>query len=127
MSRPNALAPIGAPFQWQLVQADLDPVQGSEQAGVRPVLIVSAEASNRSLPVVATVAVTSAKPGRRVYSTEAFLPALSAGQPRDSIAMAQQIRVLDKSRLLGSYGTLTDETLREQVRAAMRRFLELNA
>ncbi len=101
-------------------------MRGSEQAGVRPVLIVSAEASNRALPVVTVLAVTSLKAGRRIYSTEALLPAGAAGQPRDSIVMAQQIRVLDKSRLLGSYGQLTDEVVRESVRAALRRYLNLD-
>lgn len=116
---------VVAPWQWQLVRADLEPVRGSEQAGVRPVLIVSAEASNRALSVVTVLAVTSLKPGRRIYSTEALLPAGAAGQPRDSLVMAQQIRVLEKSRLLSSYGHLDDDELREKVRAALRRYLDL--
>jgi mRNA interferase MazF len=119
------LPEVAAPWQWQLVRADLEPVRGSEQAGVRPVLIVSAEASNRALTVVTALAVTSRKTGRRIYSTEALLPAGAAGQPRDSVVMAQQIRVLDKSRLLGSYGHVSDETVRESVRAALRRYLNL--
>ena len=119
--------PVQAPWQWQLVRAELEPVRGSEQAGVRPVLIVSAEATNRALTIVAVLPVTSLKPGRRVYSTETLLPAGSAGQPNDSIVMAQQIRILDKSRLLGSYGYLTDEATRERVRAALRRYLDLEA
>lgn len=119
------LPEAAAPWQWQLVRADLEPVRGSEQAGVRPVLIVSAEASNRALTVVTALAVTSLKAGRRVYSTEALLPAGAAGQPRESVVMAQQIRVLDKSRLIGSYGRVTDEAVRESVRAALRRYLNL--
>ncbi len=120
------LPEVIAPWQWQLVRADLEPVRGSEQAGVRPVLIVSAEASNRALSVVTALAVTSLKPGRRIYSTEALLPAGAAGQPRESVVMAQQIRVLDKSRLLGSYGRVSDEAVRESVRAALRRYLNLD-
>ena len=116
---------VAAPWQWQLVRADLEPVRGSEQAGVRPVLIISSEASNRALPVVTVLAVTSLKAGRRVYSTEALLPPNAAGQPRESLVMAQQIRVLDKSRLIGSYGYLEEETVREAVRAALRRYLDL--
>ena len=124
---PSDGAPVVAPWQWQLVRADLEPVRGSEQAGVRPVLIISAEASNRALPVVTVLAVTSLKGGRRIYSTEALLPAGAAGQPRESLVMAQQIRVLDKSRLLVSYGHLKDETVRDAVRAALRRYLDLEA
>jgi len=118
-------SPVTAPWQWQLVRADLEPVRGSEQAGVRPVLIVSAEASNRALPIVTVLAVTSLKAGRRIYSTEALLPAGAAGQPRESLVMAQQIRVLDKARLIGSYGRVTDEGVRQNVRAALRRYLDL--
>ncbi len=123
-AKPSARI-VTAPWQWQLVRAELEPVRGSEQAGVRPVLIVSAEATNRVLPVVAVLPVTSLKPGRRIYSTEAFLPAQSAGQPQDSIVMAQQIRILDKSRLIGSYGYLSDEDIRNKVRSALRRYLDL--
>lgn len=123
--RGPELSPVTAPWQWQLVRADLEPVRGSEQAGVRPVLIVSAEASNRALTVVTVLAVSSLKSGRRIYSTEALLPAGAAGQPRDSVVMAQQIRVLDKSRLIGSYGHVSEETVRESVRAALRRYLSL--
>lgn len=124
MSNPKSQE-VAAPWQWQLVRADLEPVRGSEQAGVRPVLIVSAEASNRVLTVVTALAVTSLKTGRRIYSTEALLSAGAAGQPRDSVVMAQQIRVLDKSRLIGSYGHVTDEAVRESVRAALLRYLDL--
>jgi mRNA interferase MazF len=46
---------VEPPFQWQVVRAALDPVRGSEQAGERPVLIVSQEHVNQALPVVAVL------------------------------------------------------------------------
>jgi mRNA interferase MazF len=116
---------IGPPYQWRVVQADLNPVRGSEQAGTRPVLIVSDESLNTVLPVVAGLPLTTPRPGRRAYRHEVFLPAGSAGQPNDSIAMAQQIRTLAKERLGRTYGFLEDEGLRARIRAAMKIFLDL--
>ena len=116
---------IKAPFQWQLVRADFDPVRGSEQAGTRPALIVSREAINLPLTVVAVVPVTTLRPGRRAQPTEVLLPAGIAGQPNASVAMAQQVRVIAKERLLTSYGYLEDEALREQVRVALKTYLDL--
>ena len=116
---------INAPYQWQMVRADFDPVRGSEQAGIRPALIVSREAINTSLTVVAVLSVTTCRPGRRIRSTEVLLPAGIAGQPNTSVVMAQQVRVVAKERLLTSYGYLADEDLREQVRTALKTYLDL--
>jgi mRNA interferase MazF len=118
--------PVEPPFQWQIVRAQLDPVQGSEQAGERPVIIVSREAANAALPVVTVLPLTSLKLGRRVYATEVLLGESTAGLPQKSLAMAQQIRTLAKSRLLYSYGWLDDEALRNDVRRAMRVYLDLD-
>ena len=116
---------IEPPLQWQLVRARLDPIEGSEQAGERPVLVVSTEEVNASLKVVGVLPLTSARPGRHVYSTEVLFPAGIAGQPRDSIVMAQQIRVISKQRITGKYGRLTDHAVREQVRDALKLYLDL--
>lgn len=121
------LAAVAAPFQWQVVRVDLEPVRGSEQAGVRPVLIVSNESVNAVLSVVTIVPLTTRKQARRIYPTEALLPSGAAGLPNESIAIAHQIRTISKDRLLGSYGHLTDEALRETVREALRVHLDLLA
>lgn len=78
--------------RWTIFWARLDPLTDSEQVGTRPVLIVSAEEVNQNLPVVTVLPLTSARSGRRVYPTEAFLPAEDTGLSQDSIAMAHQIR-----------------------------------
>ncbi len=121
-----SLLPVNAPFQWQIVRADLDPVEGSEQAGIRPVIIVSRESANKSLSLVVVLPLTSRKSGRIVHVGEILLAAGEGGLPTDSIAMCQQIRTLSKARLLGSYGTLTDEVTRENVRQALRIHLDLD-
>ena len=121
------LAPVTAPYQWQVVRADFEPVRGSEQAGVRPALIISSEAVNAVLPVVTVLPLTTRKNERRIYPTEALISAGEAGLPAESVALAYQIRTISKTRLLGSYGHLVDELLRESVREALRVHLDLMA
>ncbi|HLZ07287.1 MAG TPA: type II toxin-antitoxin system PemK/MazF family toxin, partial [Chloroflexota bacterium] len=75
---------------WAVVVAYLDPSVGSEQAGRRPVLIVSNEDANQILSNVTVLPLTSTQ--RKLYPAEVTLPAGAAGQPRDSIVMAHQIR-----------------------------------
>jgi len=63
-------------YQWHVFLASLDPIQGSEQAGRRPVLVVSRERLNQILPVVNVVPLTARKsPSRVIYPNEVFLPA----------------------------------------------------
>jgi mRNA interferase MazF len=87
--------------------------------------VVSREVINQALPIVAVLPLTACRPGRRVYSTEVLLPAGSAGQPRDSIVMAHQVRTISSRRLGTRYGELNDHGLRTAVRQAMRTYLDL--
>ena len=112
-------------MQWTVFRARLDPTEGSEQAGTRPVLVVSREVINQALPIVGVVPLTRRKPGRRIYSTEVLLPAGAAGQPEDSIAMAHQLRTISSDRLGAPYGELSASDLREAVRRAVRVYLDL--
>ncbi len=114
------------PLQWAVFVARLDPVVGSEQAGRRPVLVVSRESANAALPVVTVVPLTGRKPGRRVYPNEALLPAGTAGLQCDSIAMAHQVRALSKLRLGERLGTVEDAAKRKAVREALRVQLDLD-
>src|SRR5438552_8274785 len=116
---------IEPPLQWKVVRADLNPVRGSEQAGVRPVLIVSSDSVNDVLSIVSVLPLTTRKPGRTVYPTEALLAANIAGQPNEYVAMAHQIRTLSKERLSHEYGILLDVDARESIRDAMRNHLDL--
>jgi mRNA interferase MazF len=113
-------------FQWSVFTVDLDPAVGSEQAGRRPVLVVSREAANTALPVVTVLPLTRRKPGRRLYPNEALLPGGVAGLQHDSIVMAHQIRTISKLRLTDCLGRLHAGDQRESVRAAMRTQLDLD-
>ena len=96
---------------WGVFWADLEPVRGSEQAGTRPVLVISAEEANQALPIVTVIALTAVKPGRKIYPIEALLPAEAVGLLKDSIAMAHQIRAIAMERLREKRGDLKDEAL----------------
>ena len=98
---------------------------GSEQAGERPVLVVSCEAVNEVLPIVTVLPLTVRRPGRRIYPNEVLLAAGEAGQPRDSVVLAHQVRTISKGRLGAPYGAVESEAIRERIRAALRIHLDL--
>ena len=97
--------------------ADLSPVVGSEQGGVRPVLIVQNDTGNRHSPTVIAAAITS-QTGKARLPTHISLAAMSCGLPKDSVVLLEQIRTLDKRRLREHMGRL-DEALMERVDAAI--------
>ena len=93
--------------------ADLSPVVGSEQGGVRPVLIVQNDTGNRHSPTVIAAAITS-QTGKANLPTHISLAARSCGLTRDSVILLEQVRTLDKSRLRERMGRL-DEPAMHQV------------
>lgn len=112
-------------YQWGVFWANLDPSKGSEQAGKRPVLVVSSEEVNQALPIVTIVSLTSKKPERKVYPIEVLLSSKDTGLPKDSIAMAHQIRTIAKQRLGDKCGSINDENLRNKIRNAVKVYLDL--
>jgi mRNA interferase MazF len=78
--------------------ADLEPVRGSEQGGIRPVLIVQNNISNNYSPVVIVVAITS-KVSNKEYPTDVFVSKRDSNLNKDSTILLNQIRTLDKNRL----------------------------
>jgi len=92
--------------------ADLSPVVGSEQGGVRPVVIVQNDTGNRHSPTVIAAAITS-QTGKARLPTHISLAALSCGLPKDSVILLEQIRTLDKRRLREHMGSLDEETMRK--------------
>ena len=103
--------------------ASLDPTQGSEVQKTRPVVVVSNNAANRAAAVVTVVPLTSSV--ERVYPFEVLLSRARTGLTKDSKAMAQQVRTLDKSRLNARpAGALLQEDERK-LDAALRLHLAL--
>jgi mRNA interferase MazF len=95
----------------EIYDARLEPVEGSEQGGTRPVLIVSRDALNAYSPVVLAVPCTTYKASKRIYPTQVLIQAPDGGLTNDSIAMADQVRVLSKTRLLRLRGMLSNEAM----------------
>jgi len=113
-------------YQWHVFLASLDPTKGSEQAGRRPVLVISRERINQLLPVVNVIPLTSHKSASRtIYPNEVLLPSGTAGLKVESIALCYQIRTLDKSRLEHDWGKLNDASLRRKILDAIRFQLEM--
>ena len=96
--------------------ADLSPVVGSEQGGVRPVLIVQNDVGNRYSPTIIAVAVTS-QINKAKLPTHIALDT-TCGLPKDSVILAEQVRTLDKRRLKDKIGSL-DEKSMERVNNAL--------
>ena len=90
--------------------ADLSPVVGSEQGGMRPVLIVQNDTGNRHSPTVIAAAITS-QIGKARLPTHIELEAQSFGLSRDSVVLLEQIRTIDKSRLRERMGKIDDRLM----------------
>lgn len=93
--------------------ADLSPVVGSEQGGMRPVLIVQNDTGNKHSPTVIAAAITS-QVGKARLPTHIELSGQSCGLSRDSVILLEQIRTIDKSHLRERMGRL-DEPLMNEV------------
>ncbi len=97
--------------------ADLSPVVGSEQGGIRPVLIIQNNVGNKHSPTVIAAAITSQINKARL-PTHIELNARTYGLSRDSVVLLEQVRTLDKRRLKECMGRL-DESLMQQVDSAI--------
>ena len=89
----------------ELYYADLSPVVGSEQGGVRPVLVVQNDVGNKYSPTVIAAAVTS-QMGKAKLPTHIQITAGDYGLPKDSVVLLEQIRTIYKRRLLERIGEL---------------------
>ena len=98
--------------------ADLSPVVGSEQGGVRPVLIIQNDVGNKYSPTVIAAAITS-KINKAKMPTHIELSAKDYGLNKDSVILTEQIRTLDKKRLREKIGRL-DMALMQRVDDALQ-------
>jgi mRNA interferase MazF len=100
----------------ELYYADLSPVVGSEQGGIRPIVIIQNDIGNKYSPTIIAAAITS-------QMNKAKLPThieldTTCGLPKDSVILAEQLRTLDKKRLRDKIGTL-DTVAMEKVNNAL--------
>ena len=92
--------------------ADLSPVVGSEQGGLRPVLIVQNDVGNRYSPTVIAAAITS-RTQKSKLPTHIDVYADKYGLAKDSVILLEQIRTIDKARLKEKMGHLDDSVMAE--------------
>ncbi len=98
--------------------ADLSPVVGSEQGGIRPVLIIQNDLGNKYSPTVIAAAITS-KMGKNKLPTHIEIDSDKCGLKNDSIVLAEQIRTIDKSRLKERIGHIDDIEVIDKVNNAL--------
>jgi mRNA interferase MazF len=112
-------------LRWSVVIIDLDPVEGHEQAGERRALVVSYEPFHRS--GLATVCPITAARSEARYPGDVPIRAGEAGQTRDAVIIASQIRTISLRRVRSALlGTVMDPTVRRKVRRALAHHLGLD-
>ena len=98
--------------------ADLSPVVGSEQGGIRPVVIIQNDVGNKHSPTVIAAAITS-QTGKTKLPTHIPIGSQNSGLKSDSIVLTEQIRTIDKSRLKEKIGHIDDENVISQINNAL--------
>lgn len=90
--------------------ADLSPVVGSEQGGVRPVVVVQNDVGNKYSPTVVIAAITS-QINKAKLPTHVAIKKSNYGLPKNSVILTEQIRTIDKKRLREKVGSFDDVTM----------------
>ena len=110
----------------EIYYADLSPVIGSEQGGIRPVLIVQIDVGNKYSPTVIAAAITSQKDKTKL-PTHITVGAENCGLSKDSIVLLEQVRTIDKKRLNEKMGSLDSDAMNKVDKALTVSFgLDIN-
>ena len=98
--------------------ADLSPVVGSEQGGIRPVIIIQNDVGNKHSPTVIAAAITS-QTGKNKLPTHIEIESENNGLKSDSVVLTEQIRTIDKSRLKEKIGHIDDTIIMNKINNAL--------
>ena len=112
------------PKRGDIYLARLNPQEGSEQAGHRPVIVVSRDSINQNSPVVICVPVTDRIHKRRIYPSQVVLKAGDGGLTKDSIALGEQVRAISQTRFVKFMGHLSAQSI-TQIGVALKIALDL--
>jgi mRNA interferase MazF len=107
-----------------IFDARLNPTEGSEQAGIRPIVIVSRDAINKNSSVIVIVPMTKAENVKRDYPNNVKIAKGAGGLTVDTVLLGGQVRAISKSRLLRQRGSLS-AVIMQQVDRALRITLNL--
>ncbi|MFB3915128.1 MAG: type II toxin-antitoxin system PemK/MazF family toxin [Terriglobales bacterium] len=112
------------PLRGDVFLANLEPVQGSEQGGTRPVVVVSRDALNKFSPVVVICSITDAASKKKVYPSHVRVQSGAGGLTMDSIVLCEQIRAINKTRLRHQLGKF-ERPVMTSIEAALKITLDL--
>jgi mRNA interferase MazF len=112
------------PKRGDVYRARLDPSEGSEQSGERPVVVMSRDAINQSSPVLVVVPITDRAHKTRIYPSHVILKTGEGGLTKESVALGEQVRAINKTRLTNYLGHLSDNSI-TQIGAALKITLDL--
>lgn len=107
-----------------VIVANFEPVVGSEQGGIRPALVIQNDLGNFNSPTVIVTAITS-KRFTKNFPTNVFISKKDSRLPKDSTIMLNQIRTIDKKRIIKKLGFL-DRELIKKIDLAVKISLDLN-
>lgn len=99
-----------------VVLCDLNPITGTEQAGIRPAVILQVDRANAVSPHT-IIAPFTTKIRRALLPSHVFIPAGVGGLSQDSVVLCEQIRVVDKRRIIKVLGHLDDSYMEEIAKA----------
>ncbi|MDD5659195.1 MAG: type II toxin-antitoxin system PemK/MazF family toxin [Actinomycetota bacterium] len=112
-------------YRWKIFIANLNSVVDSEQAGRRPVLVISREVVNRNIPVICVLPFASFKIGRKIYPTEMLLRKEFTSLSKDSILLFHQIRTISRGRLERVCGFIENEEIREKIKNKLQFYFDI--
>lgn len=101
------------PVRGDVFKARLDPSEGSEQAGQRPVVVLTRDSINANSPVVVIVPATDAGNVKKIYPMHVYLAKGEGGLKIDSIVKTEQIRAIQTSRFEEYYGRLDHQAIKK--------------
>ena len=102
----------------EIYYADLSPVIGSEQGGIRPIVVLQNDIGNKYSPTIIVAAITS-QINKAKIPTHIELPSQAFNLPKDSVVLLEQIRTIDKTRLKQKISKLNTEKMQEINRAIL--------
>lgn len=111
-------AKIGPPRRGEIFLVSLDPAVGAEIKKTRPAVVIQNDVANRRSPITIVAAITS-QFDEPIYPTEILVRALEGGLRVDSVVLLNQIRSVDRDRLVRRLGVLSAKTLRDVDRALL--------
>lgn len=117
------MAKVAQPKRGEVYLVDFEPARGVEIKKTRPALVIQNDVANRYSPITIIAAITSHFDAK-LYPTEVLVKKSEGGLTADSVVLLNQIRSIDKARLVKRFGTVKPETM-EKVEDALRVSLEL--